>query len=529
MPLQYSAMAALASFGLGVLFICVFSRWRTVAQFASSFWGVIGGILLGATVWQMALTGETLEFNLSEVIKTITLAIHVDYFSIFFLGLLSVVVVISFIYAAVSRTSRSLVVDGFVHVLFAASALTMMASNIFFLFIAFGLWIAAAVVLVLFGEGGPLRKLPWFFLVAVGGVGVWIVGLLSLALPWQSLYLGALATYASQTSIEVALLASITTFLGGLLLWWSERFFHVPSRLRSLWQAVLLIVVPAFILRSFLFFIPGVSLWFSVVVIASALLLLLGEILFAYQKQRPLNYFQMLFPGLVILLGLFLFSLHGGLAALISVMSIALYFFLPVSILLVLLAPWLDNVYLRIANTVIKGVVGFHLVTLLIPAFVYMLTAIEDRTWRLVMLVVLCSLVALVYLACYLSYPSKRWWVRLAHHQWSFQFQPADILTGLVSAMLLLIAIVPGLLLQHLGVYAASFLGLTGNAIEATWWKYTIGLSSPGDTIQIAFILVMFALCSFLVYGFGLSDKPKGGELSETPPPAVPENATTLH
>lgn len=511
MPLSYSLYLALASFGLGSVFSVLFGRWKNVARMASLFWGLLGSGLLIYLSWQLFNLGTSLDFQLFEGMRTITTAIHIDIFTAFFLLLIGLVGLGFFSFWSTESTDEHWLGHALAHVVFLMITLVVASSNVlFFIFVSQCFGLAGFLYILLSKRVAPAvqRKVAGMYLVLLE------IATILLTLMWmllassaQNLYFGALVQNVGTLPDLVTWLVTGTLMVSLVILAICGKQVArvVGYYYAGMYSALMVTFIVYLLLRIELFFVPAVSLWLDVGIAALGLLLLVFFSMYALLNKTVLTMWSLAFSLILILTGLFLWAIQGNIAAIVSIWAVAVFWGILTLVINIALYYWARPY--KIINQA-RGVIGgaglFTTLWLFFQGLWQSVVLVSDATWHTVMLVILVAsaLVGLLYTVAtwYRSAALEQLnlgWKQITH--WALVIWTAVALVAMFAA---------GGIINWLGSYTASFLGLSGTLVEGTWSSYSVSMLGLSNTIHLPFALMLVVLF-WLVISLLASSKQK--------------------
>lgn len=511
MPLSYSLYLALASFGLGSVFSVLFGRWKNVARMASLFWGVLGSGLLIYLSWQLFSLGTSFDFQLFEGIRTITTAIHIDIFTAFFLLLVGLVGLGFFSFWSTEGADEHWLTHALAHGVFLMITLVVASSNVlFFIFVSQCFGLGGFFYILLSKRIAPAiqRKAAGTYLVLLEIASVLLTVMwLLLASSAQNLYFGALVQGVGTLPDPVTWLVSGTliTSLVMLAIAGKQVAKVIGPYYAGMYSALLLIFIVYLLLRIELFFVPAVSLWLDVGIAALGLALLAFFSIYAFLKRTVLTIWSMAVSLVLVLIGLFLWSIQGNIAAIVSIWAVAVFWGILTLVVNVALYFWARPYkIINQARVVIWGAGLFTTLWLFFQGLWQSVVLVSDHTWHTTMLVILVAsiLVGLLYTvsSCYRSATLEQLnlgWKQVTH--WGLLIWTATALVAMFAS---------GAIINWLGSYTASFLGLSGTLVEGTWSSYSVSMLGLANTIHLPFALMLVVLF-WLVISLLVSSKQK--------------------
>ncbi len=511
MPLSYSLYISLASFGLGSVFSLLFGRWKNVARMASLFWGLLGSGLLIYLSWQLFSLGTSLDFQLFEGIRTITTAIHIDIFTAFFLLMIGIVGLGFFSFWSQESTDEHWLGHALAHVVFLMLTLVVASSNVlFFIFVSQCFGLGGFLYILLSKRVAPAvqRKAAGTYLVLLEVATVLLTLMwMLLASAAQNLYFGALVQGVGALPDTVTWLVSGTLMISlvTLAICGKQVARVVGHYYAGMYSALLMTFIVYLLLRIELFFVPAVSLWLDVGIAALGLLLLVFFSIYALIKRTILTIWSLAFSLVLVLTGLFLWAIQGNIAAIVSIWAVAVFWGILAVVVNIALYYW-ARPYKTInqARVVIFGTGLFTTLWLFFQGLWQSVVLVSDPTWHTTMLVFLVAsiLVGLLYTVAswYRSPMLEQFnlgWKQITH--WG-------LLVWLAAALVAMFA--AGGIINWLGAYTASFLGLSGTLVAGTWSSYSVSMLGLDNTIHLPFALMLVVLF-WLVISLLASSKQK--------------------
>ncbi len=511
MPLSYSLYLALASFGLGSVFSILFGRWKNVARMASLFWGLLGSGLLIYLSWQLFNLGTSLDFQLFEGIRTITTAIHIDIFTAFFLLLIGIIGLGFFSFWSTESTDEHWLGHALAHAVFLMITLVVASSNVlFFIFVSQCFGLGGFLYILLSKRVAPAvqKKLAGTYLVLleVGTVLLTVMWML-LASSAQNLYFGALVqgVGALPDPVTWLVLGTLVISLVTLAFCGKQVARAVGHYYAGMYSALMLTFIVYLLLRIELFFVPAVSLWLDIAIAALGLLLLVFFSMYALIKKTVLTLWSLAFSLVLVLTGLFLWAIQGNIAAIVSIWAVAVFWGILTLVINIALYYWARPYkIINQARVVIWGAGLFTTLWLFFQGLWQSVVLVSDSTWHTTMLVILVAsiLVGLLYTVA-------SWYRSAAFEQLNLGWKQVTHWGLLLwSAAALVAVFAAGGIINWLGSYTASFLGLSGTLVEGTWSSYSISMLGFANTIHLPFALLLVVLF-WLVISLLASSKQK--------------------
>lgn len=494
MPLSYSFYLALASFAFGGLFNLIFARWRSVARAASLFWGVLGSGLLLYLSWQLFSVGTSLDFQLFEGVTTITTALHIDIFTAFFFVLVGIIGLGFFSFWSIAHQDNTPGVQALAHGSFLVLSLLLASSNVlFFVFLMQLFGLIGWFYLSLDKESVLQRKLMGRYIISLEiGVMVLTIMWLLLASSAQNLYFGALVQAVAYLG-DMMTVAVTGLLIGGMiaLAICAKQLVKASSDyIAGMFSALTFIFIGYLFLRVELFFVPAVSLWLNIGVVAMGLLSISVLTMYAWIKRTAITFWSLALPLLLIIGGLFFWALQGNIAAMVSIWGVALYWTLIWGGLNGALYFWVRHYQgLSHLRLVIVAISLFTSLWLTFQGLWQSIVLVSDPVWRGVMLGVFVTMVGVGTLYALLQMKSPA--TNLVALRWNqFAYWPLIAWT----LLLVVIMLACGMLTELLANYTLAFLGLNGTLIQGTWTSYAVSIQGMANTVYIPFFLLLVVL-----------------------------------
>lgn len=516
MPLSYSFYLALASFAFGGLFNLIFARWRSVARAASLFWGVLGSGLLLYLSWQLFSVGTSLDFQLFEGVTTITTALHIDIFTAFFFISLGVIGLGFFSFWSTAHQDHSPSVQALAHGSFLVLSLLLASSNVlFFVFLTQLFGLMGWFYLSLDKESTLQRKLMNRYIIGLEiGVMVLTIMWLLLASSAQNLYFGALVQAVAylEDMMTVAVTGLLIVGMITFAICAKQLVKASSSYVSGMFSALMFILIGYLFLRVELFFVPAVSLWVNIGLVAVGLLLMLFLTIYAWINRTVITFWSLALPMVLTVGGLFFWALQGNIAAMVSIWGVALYWALISGVFNGALYFWTRHY--QGLNQLRLGVLAISLFTTLWLTFQGLwqsIVLVSDPVWRMVMLVIFVTMVGIGILYALLLMKSSA--PNLIALRWNqFAYWPLIVWTLLLVVLMLAC----GMLTELLANYTLAFLGLNGTLIQGTWTSYAVNIQGMANTVYIPFFLLLVVLF-WLVASVLTSGKSKSVSTSNRP------------
>lgn len=504
MPLTYSFYLAIASFAFGGLFNLLFARWRSVARAASLFWGLLGNGFLIYLSWQLFSVGTSLDFQLFQGLATITTALHIDIFTAFFLLLEGIIGVGFFSFWSTAHQDNSPGVQTLAHGSFLVLSLLIASSNVlFFAFLMQFFGLIGWFFLLIDKESLLQRKLMSRYIVALE------VAVMALTTMWlllassaQNLYFGALVQAVAY--LEDMMTVAVTVLLGiGMItmaISAKQLFKASSSYVSGMFGALVFILMGYLFLRVELFFVPAVSLWVNIGVVALGLVSLFFVSIYAWLKKTGITLWSLVLAMLLTIGGLFFWALQGNIAAMVSIWGVALYWVLISGVLNLALSFWTKQY---------QGLNQMRLVVLVISLFTTLwitfqglwqsIVLVSEPIWRIVMLIVLGLMIALGTVYALLGMRSPV--LALTGLRWK-QFTHWPLIIWTLFVFVLMLAC--GMITELLANYTLAFLGLNGTLIQGTWTSFAVNIQGMANIVYVPFfvlLLILFWLVASVLTG----------------------------
>lgn len=510
MPLTYSFYLSIAAFALGGIFSLVFSRWRAVARMASLFWGVVGSGLLLYLSWQLFDVGTSLDFQLFQGITTITTALHIDIFTAFFLLLIGIVGVGFFSFWSTANRDDTPGVQALAHASFLSLSLLVVSSNVlFFCFLMQLFGIVGWFYLLMDKDTSLQRELitKYIVLFEISVMALTVMWLL-LASSAQNLYFGALVQAVTYLADVVTWVVTSLLLVGMITLAISAKQLvrATSSYIAGMFSVLMFILIGYLFLRVELFFVPAVSLWLNIGMVILGLGMLLFFSFYAWLKKTVITFWSLSLALLLIIGGLFFWSLQGNIAAMVSIWGVSVYWVLIAGVLNGALYFWTRQY--QGLNQLRLGILTISLFTTLWFAFQGLwqsIVLVSDPLWKIVML---CTLILSVgvgggyaMIASVRSLPEGGEVLR-----WN-QFTHWPLIAWTVVITVLMLS--SGMITELLARYTSTFLGLSGTLVQGTWTSFAVSIQGITNTIYLPFVVLLVLLFWLVVSLLTGGDKAK--------------------